>query len=203
MNNALAVFNSLINQCSTTMVIYEYLESNSIPLDSSDLLRWQYVLSVSALDKYIHDIVRYGMIEEFIGNKVETKSYKGVKIDLSIASSIKNSTAPELEFSNEILRQHSFKAFQDPDKISEALSLIWEEKHKWAVISSNMPYVISENDLKTKLKNIVIRRNQIVHEGDCLSTQPPLQQQIISKNDTIDVINFIKDIVNAIENSIL
>ena len=157
---------------------------------------------MSALDKYIHDIVRFGMVEEFIGNKVKTKSYKGVKIDLSIASLIKNSPAPELEFSNEIQRQHSFKAFQDPDKISEALSLIWEEKHKWAVISLNMPYTISENDLKTKLKNIVIRRNQIVHEGDCLSTQPPLQQQIISKSDTIDVINFIKSIVNAIENSV-
>lgn len=61
---------------------------------------------------------------------------------------------------------------------------------------------ISENDLKTKLKNIVIRQNQIVHKGDCLSTQPPLQQQIISKSDTEDVINFIKELVNAIKSCI-
>lgn len=202
MNSAMIVFNSLIEQCSTTMGIYKYLESSNIPIDASDLLRWQYVLAVSALDKYVHDIVRIGMIEEFRGNRIETKKYKSVRIELSIASAIKNSTAPEVEFSNEIIRQHSFLAFQDPDKISDALSLIWEENHKWKVISSHMSTPISETDLKTKLKNIVIRRNQIVHQGDCLSTQPPLQQQIISKSDTEDVINFIKELVNAIKSCI-
>lgn len=202
MNSAIIVFNDLMEQCSTTMGIYEYFESNNIPIDASDLLRWQYVLAVSALDKYVHDIVRIGMIEEFQGNRVETKKYKSVRIELSIASSIKNSNTPEVEFSNEIVRQHSFLAFQDPDKISDALSLIWEENHKWKVISSYMSTPISEIDLKTKLKNIVIRRNQIVHQGDCLSTQPPLQQQIISKTDTQDVINFIKELVDAIKNCI-
>lgn len=202
MNSAMIVFNSLIEQCSTTMGIYEYLELNNIPIDASDLLRWQYVLAVSALDKYVHDIVRIGMIEEFQGNRIETKKYKSVRIELSIAASIKNSTTPEVEFSNEIVRQHSFLAFQDPDKISDALSLIWEESHKWKVISSHMLTPISEADLKTKLKNIVIRRNQIVHQGDCLTTQPPLQQQIISKSDTKDVIKFIKELVNAIKNCV-
>ncbi len=202
MNNAMTVFNSLIAQCSTTLGIYEYLESNTIPIDASDLLRWQYVLAVSALDKYIHDIVRIGMVEEFKGNRVVTDSFKGIKLELSNALLIMNSSTPEIDFSNEILKQHSYKAFQDPDKISEALSLIWDEKHKWAVISKNMTSSISEKDLKTQLRNIVIRRNQIVHEGDCLSTLPPLQQQIILKKDTTDVIAFITDIVKAIEKSI-
>ena len=80
MNNAMTVFNSLIAQCSTTLGIYEYLESNTIPIDASDLLRWQYVLAVSALDKYIHDIVRIGMVEEFKGNRVVTDSFKGIKL---------------------------------------------------------------------------------------------------------------------------
>lgn len=202
MINAMNVFNSLIDQCSTTMGIYEYFESNNVPIDASDLLRWQYVLAVSALDKYVHEIVRIGMIEEFKGEKTETSKYRNMRIDLSTFSAIKNSENPEIEFSNEIVRQHSFLAFQDPDKISDALSFIWDEPHKWKKISMNMTSPISENDLKTKLKNIVIRRNQIVHQGDCLSTQIPLQQQDISKSDTIDVVNFIKDLVNAIKNSL-
>ena len=202
MNDAMNVFNSLIEQCSTTMGLYTYLESNGIPMDASDLLRWQYVLSVSALDKYIHDIVRIGMIDEFKGIRRETLKYKNFKINLSTFSLIKNSSTPEIEFSNEIIKQHSFLAFQDPDKIVDALSLIWDEPHKWQVISSNMATNISENDLKIKLKNIVIRRNQIVHQGDCLSTQYPLQQQIISKSDALEVVNFIKELANAIENSI-
>lgn len=202
MNNAMIVFRSLIGQCSTTMGMYEYFESNSVPLDASDLLRWQYVLAVSALDKYIHDIVRIGMIQIFQGNRSETAKYKSFRIELSLATTIKNSPNPEIVFSNEITRQHSFLAFQDPDKIADALSYIWEAKHKWNIISTNMSTPISETDLKTKLKNIVIRRNQIVHEGDCLSTQIPLQQQIITKTDTQDVISFIKELVVAISNSI-
>lgn len=202
MNNAMIVFRSLIEQCSTTMVVYEYLESKCVPLDAFDLLRWQYVLAVSALDKYIHDIVRIGMIQIFQGNRSETAKYKSFRIEFSLATIINNSANPEIVFSNEITRQHSFLAFQDPDKIADALSYIWEAKHKWSIISSNMATPISETDLKTKLKNIVIRRNQIVHEGDCLSTQIPLQQQIITKADTQDVINFIKELVVAIGNSI-
>lgn len=185
MNNAMTVFNSLIDQCSTTIGLYEYLEAKSIPIDASDLLRWQYVLAVSALDKYMHDIVRIGMIEEFQGIRTETAKYLDFKINLSVLSLIKNSPTPEVDFSNEIIRQHSFLVFQDPDKISDALSLIWDEPHKWKKISSNMTTIISENDLKTKLKNIVIRRNQIVHQCDCLSIQSPLQQQIISKSDVV------------------
>lgn len=199
MNNAMNVFNSLINQCSSIMGIYEYLESNNVPIDSSDLLRWQIVLAVSALDKFVHDVVRIGMVEEFNGIRPETPKYKNIKINLSTLSAIKNSSNPEIEFSNEIVRQHSFLAFQDPDKISDALSFIWDETHKWQKISLYMATPISENDLKIKLKNIVIRRNQMVHEGDCLSTQIPLQQQSISKSDTMDVINFIKELVNAIK----
>lgn len=203
MNNAMIVFRSLIGQCSTTMGMYEYFVSNNVPLDASDLLRWQYVLAVSALDKYIHDIVRIGMIQEFQGIRPETAKYKSFRIDFSLAMQMKFSSTPEIIFANEIIRRHSFLAFQDPDKISDALSYIWEGKHKWSIISGNMTTSISETNLKTKLKNIVIRRNQIVHEGDCLSTQIPLRQQILSKSDTQDVINFIEEIVIAIEKSII
>lgn len=202
MNDAIKIFNSLINQCSTTMGIYEYLASNNIPIEATDLLRWQYVLAVSALDKYVHDIVRNGMIEEFKGTRPRTLKYQSMKINLSTVSLISSSPVPEIEFSNEVTRQHSFLAFQDPDKISDALSFVWDEKNKWQVISSNMATAISEKDLKTKLKNIVIRRNQIVHEGDCLSMQPPLQQQSILESDVVDVVNFIKELADAIDKSI-
>ena len=61
---------------------------------------------------------------------------------------------------------------------------------------------IDSATLKTKLKNIVVRRNQIVHEGDCLSTNMPLIQQTISLSDTEDVISFITELVDAIDKSV-
>lgn len=202
MNDAMSIFDALISQCSTCMGLYEYLESNGIPVDSSDLLRWQYVLAVSALDKYIHDIVRIYMLEIYRGNRIRTKKYDTVRFDLATIEAMKTSATPEVEFTNEIIRQHGYLSFQDPDRISDALSLIWEENNKWLIISSNMSYHISQCDLKIKLKNIVLRRNQIVHQGDSLTTQTPLQQQIILREDVEDVINFVVELVKAIDKSL-
>lgn len=203
MRNAMEVFNSLISQGTVTRGLYEYLATNKIPLDSSDLLRWQWVLSISALDKYIHDIVRTGMIDEFLGSRAPTSKFKAFHIDMNVLSNIKESSTPEIEFQKEIVRQHSFLAFQYPDKIADALSYIWDEPHKWTVISGNMSTAITADNLKTKLKNVVVRRNQIVHEGDCFSTTLPLQQQPILFCDAEDVVQFIKDLVNAIDTSIV
>lgn len=202
MRNAMNVFNSLIAQGAVTKGLYEYIETNKIPLDSSDLLRWQWVLSISALDKYVHDIVRAGMIDEFLGRKTPTSKFKTFHIDMNALSNIKESSTPEIEFEKEVVRQHSFLAFQYPDKITDALSYIWDEPHKWNVISGNMSTAIMADNLRTKLKNIVVRRNQIVHEGDCFSTTLPLQQQPILFCDTEDVVQFIKDLVSAIDASI-
>ena len=201
MNNFVSVFNALINQCQTTMVLFDYVESNKIPLDASDLLRWQYVLATSALDKYIHDIVRSGMVDEFHGKKSLTPKYKSFRITLSTLVDITTSEYPGFELEQEIIRQHSYQAFQDPDKIADALSFIWDEPHKWKVISQNMNTPISEDDLKIKLRNIVIRRNQIVHQGDCDFAPIPVQQ-IILKEDVNNVVEFIKELVYAIEKCI-
>lgn len=52
MRQAKAVFSALMAQKGVTEGLYEYLSKNKIPLDSSDLLRWQWVLAVSALGKH-------------------------------------------------------------------------------------------------------------------------------------------------------
>ena len=50
--------------------------------------------------------------------------------------------------------------------------------------------------LHTELKNIVIRRNQIAHEGDY--SEVLKNRQAISKQDTDQVVDSIRDIGNAI-----
>lgn len=202
MNNAKKTFNSLIEQCLPIMGLYDYVESNKIPIDTSDLLRWQYVLAVSALDKYIHDIVITGIIEEYHGRRTETKKYQSIKISLQTAKAMGTSIDPAIELSNEIIKQNSYLTFQDPDKISDALSYIWNEQHKWQKITSNMSTTLSAQDVVNKLKNIVIRRNQIAHQGDYVSNQVSLPRTSINKADTLDVIDFIKEIVNSIEKCI-
>lgn len=199
MSAAKNTFDMLISQGTISNALYQYLESQSIHIDFSDLLRWQWTLAVSALDRYIHDIVRAGMVMEFEGRKNPTPKYQKFRIEMSTYAMIHSSPVPSVEFEQEVERQHSFLAFQYPDKIADALSLIWDEANKWDVIGRTMVPPVPAPDLKTKLKNIVLRRNQIVHEGDCFSLSPPLGQQPISLSDVNDVVSFIKSLVLAID----
>ncbi len=202
MTNALRLFKALIDQTAIPKGLFCYITDQKVPVDASDLLRWEWVLAVSALDKYIHDVVRIGMIEEFLGTRPKTNKFNTFRIDMSKFTDLSTSPTPELEFENEIKRQHGYLAFQHPEKLAEALSLIWLEEHKWETISRNMASSISATDLRTKLNNIVIRRDQIVHEGDCFAASIPLQQQPITEADVNDVISFISELVQAIHDSI-
>jgi hypothetical protein len=97
-----------------------------------------------------------------------------------------------------ILQSNSYKSFQKPENISDALSYIWNEKHKWQVISSKIANINDENIVKTQLKNIVIRRDQIAHEGDCPSDTIPLVRQDIDISDVEETLVFIKKVAQAI-----
>ena len=168
------------------------------------------VVSDGSSDDYISltDIAKYksedpaATIQNWMRSRDPTAKYKSFRIDLNNFNNIIESPTPVIEFEKEVIRQHSFLAFQYPDKIADALSYIWNEQNKWDVICSNMATDILSANLKTKLKNIITRRNQIVHEGDCFSANSPLHQQPISILDIDDVNKFIAELANAIDISI-
>jgi hypothetical protein len=166
-------------------------------IDVSDILRSELVYIISAFDKLMHDIIKQGMIDTFLGHRIATPAYKNFTITLAQLDSISNSTlipSPVDIFEGIIINNHNHLSFQDPDKLNPALSLIWLESHKWQKIASCMG--ITENDVKVELKNIVIRRNQIVHEGDLDLLTGILQP--IRHVDVIDSVNFIDKLANCI-----
>jgi hypothetical protein len=166
------------------------------PVDVSDLLRSEIVYSISSFDKLIHDLVKVGMTETFKGIRSPTNAYNNFSISLNQFEAIKTASIPPAEFVFEqtIISSHKHLSFQYPEKVTEALSLIWHENHKWQKIGEEMG--IDKNDLRTELKNIVIRRNQIVHEGDVdLSTG---NIQSISHPDTQQSVNFLERLGNKI-----
>ena len=79
---------------------------------------------------------------------------------MNVISNLSIDPAPEIEFRNEVIRKNSYLAFQEPDKIADALSYIWNEPNKWDIISGNMATSIDSTMLKTKLKNIAKRLNK-------------------------------------------
>lgn len=166
------------------------------PIDVSDLLRSEIVYSLSSFDRLIHDLVKIGMIDTFNGLRTPTNAYKNFNISLSQFEAINSASIPPAEFvfGQTITASHKHLSFQDPEKVTEALSLIWHESHKWQRIATEMG--VNQNDLKTELKNIVIRRNQIVHEGDFDLFSGNIQN--ITHADTLQSVNFIDKLGNTI-----
>lgn len=83
--------------------------------------------------------------------------------------------------------------------MADALSYIWNEGDKWLKISRMIG--MDKNDCVTYLKNAVIRRNQIVHEGDY--TDALSKRQEIYVQDVTDVKEFILKVGETIYNCVV
>jgi hypothetical protein len=204
MQRAFNQFKDSLKYVKELDALYLYLKDTLLlPNDLTDLLRAEWVYTISAMDKLIHELVRLGMIEAFQGSRVKTKKFLafGISVDTytNISSSIlTNVPPPEYWFEQEVIQKHKHLSFQDPDKIADGLSLIWDENAKWYKLSQSVG--TAENDLKTKLKTIISRRNQIVHEADLdlLSGQ----RNTIDKADIDAVVPFIETLSEAIFNAV-
>lgn len=198
MNNAYNVFIKIINDTRQTIVLYDYFDQvMNPPCDYSDLLRWQWVQSVSALDKLIHDLIKIGICQAFKGTRNQTSKFQSMPIDIkNVLIMEQDSTPKDAIFETYVISKFKTYSFQDPDKISDGLSYIWDEPHKWQKIA--LAIGKSENDTRTELKNIVFRRNQIAHEGDYvfhLGCREPIERA-----DTVEVVDFIEALGSAIYN---
>jgi hypothetical protein len=138
-------------------------------LDLSDLLRAQLVMLVSALDCFVHEVARRGMIEGHVGKRVQTESFQRFPVSLAAVKAALADPQNMDWLSAEIITRHGYMAFQYPDKIAEAIRLVssvrlWERVGK--LMGSN------PKDVKRQIELIVQRRNKIVHEADANPSTP-------------------------------
>lgn len=195
MNASYVTFTRLVNDTKVSDALYHHVQKTTPILDVTDLLRWQWVQCVSALDKFVHDVVRVGMLEIFIGKRLATTQYNSFKIDISTYQEMNSLDVQKTSIlEQKIMLAHGHQSFQDPKKIAEALNHICDEQNKWAVLASHMGG--TEKKCKQKLKNIVIRRNQIVHQGDYVDSLSPRQN--IFDTDVDEVRRFILRLGEAI-----
>ena len=167
MNRAIVQFESNLTSARQLGVIFQAFQdkvTEAISLD--ELLRAEIVLAVSALDCYVHDVVRIGMSKAFQLASGEPNAYLSFGVSLQFVKRLLRAPSPD-EMHNlldqEVRRLHGYRTFQNADNISQALSLIgiagiWE---KIGVVLG-MPTA----DVKTRLNVIVDRRNKIAHEAD-------------------------------------
>jgi len=158
-------------------------------LDLSDILRAALVLSVSALDYYVHEVVRLGMLEIYNGSRSEPPAFSSFQVSLGSTRSLNNL------LEDEIRQRHSYKSFQQPDKIADAIRLI-SDKKLWEEVGSvmNRP----AKDIKQELSIIVDRRNKIAHEADIDPTLDLGDRWSINEKLVNDAVNFIEQVVESI-----
>lgn len=197
MRNALALFNENINSARNAGALYDYLTSSvTVPASFEDLLRSQVVNAVSAFDKLIHDLIRIGMVEIFTGVRPPTPKYLAEPISIQIHSDLINASLPPKEhvFEQAIFRKLKIISYQDPSKVADGLSYIWDEGQKWQKISEKMAQ--PQSVIRTTLKLIADRRNTIVHEADI---SPITNEKLcITKNECEDLTNFLQSCGNEI-----
>jgi len=198
MQKAFEQFDSNIKAVKEMDALYQHLVSDlKLPNDLSDILRSQLVYAISALDKLIHELVRIGMLQAFVNERIKTSKFNGFSISLETYNNIQSVSqqqpdtllleTPAYFFEQEIIVKHKYLAFQEPDKIADALSFIWEEKQKWQKIA--LLFDSSDDEIKKKLKTVVSRRNQIVHEAD-IDLQTNLRNNI-DENDVKEAVEFV------------
>lgn len=214
MNNYLTLFDSNVSQARALSTIYINLKEGVGIEDvyNNNLLKAQLVNVVSALDMFVHSVVKKGVIEIFKKTRRETPKFQSFVfqaktilrlLEVMTPGFIPSSSddIPEVILEKELSDKLSFMSFQSPEKIVDALSLIWPEPHKMQSLADAMGIAGTNindkaNNMKQKLTTIIQRRNQIAHEGDI----DPATQSVraIELSDVTEATDFISCLGHAI-----
>jgi transcriptional regulator NrdR family protein len=245
MQSALNQFRISIQRVRDLIALHNSVKAQATAaLDISDILRSALVLSVSALDYYIHEVVTLGMLEihretrpePAVTNNSTQSSFSRFKVSLGsaredrkiaidIAAWIENEIkqiygedffqqSHNISFlipiiadillnklnntswlEAEIRENLSYKSFQDPDKIAEAIRYI-SNKKLWQEVADKLGR--TDKDIKQQLKLIVDRRNKIAHEADIDPTLNLGNRWEIDESMVNDAVDFIEQVVEAI-----
>jgi hypothetical protein len=163
-------------------------------LDLTDILRASIVFAVSAIDTFIHDITRIGMVEIFQNVRPTTDAFGRFPISMENVLLVVATPGDTKWLEDEIRRQHGWLSFQQPDKVAEAIRLFCG-KEIWKEVGFRL--AIDPKSAKNRLVLIVDRRNKIAHEADMDPTSPgsrwPIDEMLVQ-----DVIDRLEQIGNAI-----
>lgn len=175
--------------------IYCYLSGQVTAINISELLRAEYVLAISALDNYVHEVVREGLLKRFNDvNPSEGLSKISIPLDIvKVMFSVDEHERLRM-LSNKVKEITSKDSYQSPKGIENALCLIDISK-LWSGISTSMSD--EPNKIKARLSLLVQRRNKIAHESD-INYMTGLKEEI-DRDTVLECIDFVKRLVMSID----
>ena len=164
-HTAKSLFDLNIVGADECLRLYEGLHKMKVGADITWLLRASVVFSVSAMDAYFHDKVRY-RVGRFSADDLPPALGK-VQIKLADLSTWESHVRKGNAIRNWVVGQMAFKSLQSKDQIADAMRLCGAEGF-W---DSVFPDSHERKETLSKLKTYADRRNDVVHEGDRLSAR--------------------------------
>jgi hypothetical protein len=178
----------------------------------SELLRAALVTSVSAFDRYCHDLLLLRLMPEVRrAEKNWPADLKKVAVPLPVVKKAldhakvrkgrggKKRTRPMTIVKNVLQDQfHRNLTLQKPDDVARALSMVGV-KHIWNDCVSTMG--TSAEEMKNRLGTISKRRDHIVHEGDIKRVRRGGKVRLneVNNDQVKDDVDWLRRLVNAID----
>lgn len=168
-------------------------------MDVTDLLRAQIVMAVSALDHYIHEVTRAGMLEVYNQARPPTGAFLNFQITMGAAMTAVKGPNADTWLDIEIRERHGHLSFQHPDRIADAIRL-FSSRELWPAVAAQLNMSVQE--ARNRLRLIVERRNKIAHEAD-LDPSYPGSRWPISLPDAENSANFVRYLGEAIHSVVV
>ena len=195
MQAAIDQFRSNVQRVRSLGLIHQALNGQTTQaLDLSDILRSEWVMAVSALDHYIHELVKLGMLEAYHGNRTQTDAFLRFQITMNSTLQAVRASGNDDWLEGQIRSSHGHLSFQSPDKIADGVRLI-SGVPLWDEVASRLG--TTSQDTREQLRLIVNRRNQIAHESDLDPSYPGILWPI-NPNMADDAVTFIENVAEAI-----
>lgn len=162
-------------------------------VDLGDILRAEVVMLVSALDYFVHEVVRIKLLAVYTSGVEFTPAGSAFRVSLASVRDFASDRTENTWLEQEIRVSHSWQSFQKPDKIAEAFRLISTVK-LWDTVAVEL--ATDAASVKAQLATIVDRRNKIAHEADLDPTNPrsrwPIDRAMVE-----DAIQFVERLGEA------
>lgn len=152
-------FNSSIEVVRQKDEIIQFLSAHGQP--TLEIRQSQIILLMSALDLYIHDIVKYCIIQKFNGNQTKTKQYKELLIPMqSVELAIQNPESSD--WLDEVITSiNQYKSFTSYGKIKNQLEAVGIKSKKFSELVLKTESDFGVSDLIEKLRSL---RNRLAHQ---------------------------------------
>ncbi len=173
-----------------------------------ELLRAAVVAAVSALDRYLHDLITdhswklLSRSEKRIPKELGQLPIPALVTKRALKRLRADSKARPGHLVKKAVQEHLHRAytFQKPDSVIQAAKMLGV-KNFWDKVAGEMPDNPSNEDVIDQLRAIAERRNQIVHEADLVlkTKAKKLATRDLKASDARDWVQWITDFAAAVD----